>query len=132
MSPNHRSEASSRGVFFQFSVRTFLWLFTATIVMAWIGRQAMRGSEILVAIAGLLLLAVGFIALCVLFFLIGWLPAFVSHRKGSADDAVLAGLAEPPQLPDGEPPVASEASPRSPGPPAMLRHAAPSPTPVQE
>lgn len=120
MSSSHRSETSRRGAFFQFSVRTFLWLFTAAIVMAWVGRQAMRGSEILIAIAGLLLLAVGFMALCMLCFLIGWLPAFVSQRMSlqSGGDGKVEEPVEPPQLP--------------PRPPSIVRRAASSTTPVQE
>ncbi len=84
MTSSHRSETSRRGAFFQFSIRTSLWLFTAAIVMAWVGRQAMRGSEILIAIAGLLLLAAGLAALSLILFLIGWLPAFVAQRIASS------------------------------------------------
>ncbi|WP_162006542.1 hypothetical protein [Roseimaritima sediminicola] len=83
--------------FFQFSIRSFLWLFTAAIVLAWVIRQALRGSEILVAIAAMALLVLGFMALCSVAFLIGWFPAFVSgERKLRSQDSPFTPGPQPP------------------------------------
>jgi len=86
--------------FFQFSFRTFLWLFTAAIVSAWILRQAMRGSEILIALAGLAATAGLFFVLCMGCFLIGWFPAFVAQQMGHSNDRddPYGQFAKPPKI----------------------------------
>ncbi len=84
---------------FQFSVRTFLWVLLASVVCAWIFRQALKGSEILLALALMLALVASFFVLTGVCFLIAWIPAMLAQRDEqiSADDPY--GLfAVPPSL----------------------------------
>lgn len=85
---------------FQFSVRSTLWLLVLASIVAWIFRQATQGNAILLALAWLFLMAASFFLLCMLGFLIGWLPAVVARRRAVVErDDPYGVYAKPPKLP---------------------------------
>ncbi|QDS93459.1 hypothetical protein FF011L_22290 [Roseimaritima multifibrata] len=98
---------------FQFSFKTFMVCFTAAIVITWAVREGLRGSEILFALIGAVLIVFSFFTMAALLFLIGWVPAVIAKRLGVPieDRDPYGRNAAPPEIPNSIPTPTTEGVP---------------------